>query len=194
MYVVPRGVEHRPVARDECLHILLIEPIRARPNTGNPRTAAPRRLGPAVAVGQRALLASPVGRHDPRASPRSANRPPRGCASSGLALLTQRVVVDLELAVRAGALGHDRAARSTSAGSRGASASSRTRSIDLLDQLGHRLQRGRRRSRRARPRCPSAGPASVLLDQGAPVAAPALVGRPAAATAGAGALGRARRS
>ena len=41
MYVVPKGVEHRPVARDEVL-LLLIEPT-GTPNTGDPRTAAPRR-------------------------------------------------------------------------------------------------------------------------------------------------------
>jgi mannose-6-phosphate isomerase-like protein (cupin superfamily) len=41
MYVVPKGVEHRPVARDE-VHLLLIEPTGA-PNTGEPRTAAPRK-------------------------------------------------------------------------------------------------------------------------------------------------------
>jgi mannose-6-phosphate isomerase-like protein (cupin superfamily) len=39
MYVVPRGVEHRPVARDE-VHLLLIEPS-GTPNTGDARTAAP---------------------------------------------------------------------------------------------------------------------------------------------------------
>jgi mannose-6-phosphate isomerase-like protein (cupin superfamily) len=38
MYVVPRGVEHRPVA-DEETHILLIEPA-GTPNTGDPLTAA----------------------------------------------------------------------------------------------------------------------------------------------------------
>lgn len=38
MYVVPRGVEHRPVA-DEEAHVLLIEP-RGTPNTGDPATAA----------------------------------------------------------------------------------------------------------------------------------------------------------
>jgi mannose-6-phosphate isomerase-like protein (cupin superfamily) len=38
MYVVPRGVEHRPVA-DEETHILLIEPA-STPNTGDPLTAA----------------------------------------------------------------------------------------------------------------------------------------------------------
>ena len=42
MYVVPRGVEHRPVAREE-VHILLIEPT-GTPNTGDPKTAAPRKL------------------------------------------------------------------------------------------------------------------------------------------------------
>ena len=33
LYVVPRGVEHRPVAEDEA-HVLLIEP-RGTPNTGD---------------------------------------------------------------------------------------------------------------------------------------------------------------
>ena len=42
LFVVPRGVEHRPIARGEA-HILLIEPT-GTPNTGDPRTAAPRRL------------------------------------------------------------------------------------------------------------------------------------------------------
>jgi mannose-6-phosphate isomerase-like protein (cupin superfamily) len=41
MYVVPKGVEHRPVAREE-VHLLLIEPT-GTPNTGNTATAAPRR-------------------------------------------------------------------------------------------------------------------------------------------------------
>jgi mannose-6-phosphate isomerase-like protein (cupin superfamily) len=41
MYVVPKGVEHRPVAREE-VHLLLIEPS-GTPNTGNAATAAPRR-------------------------------------------------------------------------------------------------------------------------------------------------------
>ena len=41
MYVVPKGVEHRPVAREEA-HLLLIEPT-GTPNTGDPATAAPRR-------------------------------------------------------------------------------------------------------------------------------------------------------
>jgi mannose-6-phosphate isomerase-like protein (cupin superfamily) len=42
LFVVPRGVEHRPVALEE-VHLLLIEPI-GTPNTGNPETAAARRL------------------------------------------------------------------------------------------------------------------------------------------------------
>ncbi len=40
LYVVPRGVEHRPVAREET-HMLLIEPS-GTPNTGDAATAAPR--------------------------------------------------------------------------------------------------------------------------------------------------------
>ena len=40
VFVVPRGVEHRPVA-DEEVHVLLIEPT-GTPNTGDPQTAAPR--------------------------------------------------------------------------------------------------------------------------------------------------------
>lgn len=40
IFVVPQGVEHRPVA-DEEVHLLLIEPT-GTPNTGDPRTAAPR--------------------------------------------------------------------------------------------------------------------------------------------------------
>jgi mannose-6-phosphate isomerase-like protein (cupin superfamily) len=42
MFVVPRGVEHRPVAREE-VHILLIEPT-GTPNTGDAATAAARIL------------------------------------------------------------------------------------------------------------------------------------------------------
>ena len=42
IFVVPRGVEHRPVA-DEEVHLLLIEPT-GTPNTGDVRTAAPRTL------------------------------------------------------------------------------------------------------------------------------------------------------
>ena len=41
IYVVPRGVEHRPVARDE-VHLLLIEPTGTA-STGDVATAAPRR-------------------------------------------------------------------------------------------------------------------------------------------------------
>ena len=40
MFVVPRGVEHCPVADDEA-HLLLIEPT-GTPNTGDPSTAAQR--------------------------------------------------------------------------------------------------------------------------------------------------------
>ena|SRR5689334_10622260 len=42
LFVVPKGVEHRPVAREE-VHLLLIEPT-GTPNTGDKKTAAPRRL------------------------------------------------------------------------------------------------------------------------------------------------------
>jgi mannose-6-phosphate isomerase-like protein (cupin superfamily) len=38
LYVVPKGVEHRPVAAEET-HLLLIEP-RGTPNTGDAATAA----------------------------------------------------------------------------------------------------------------------------------------------------------
>jgi mannose-6-phosphate isomerase-like protein (cupin superfamily) len=38
LYVVPRGVMHRPVA-DEEVHVMLIEPI-GEPNSGDPATAA----------------------------------------------------------------------------------------------------------------------------------------------------------
>jgi mannose-6-phosphate isomerase-like protein (cupin superfamily) len=41
IYVVPRGVEHRPRASEEA-HILIIEPT-GTPNTGDERTAAPRK-------------------------------------------------------------------------------------------------------------------------------------------------------
>lgn len=43
LFVVPRGVEHRPVARSGEAHLLLIEPT-GTPNTGNPPTAALRTL------------------------------------------------------------------------------------------------------------------------------------------------------
>lgn len=38
LYVVPKGVEHRPVAAEE-VHLLLIEPV-GTPNTGDDATAA----------------------------------------------------------------------------------------------------------------------------------------------------------
>ena len=41
LFVVPRGVEHRPVARDE-VHLLLIEPA-GTPNTGDARTAVEKK-------------------------------------------------------------------------------------------------------------------------------------------------------
>jgi mannose-6-phosphate isomerase-like protein (cupin superfamily) len=37
MYIVPRGVEHCPLAEEEC-HVLLIEP-KGTPNTGDAATA-----------------------------------------------------------------------------------------------------------------------------------------------------------
>lgn len=42
MFVVPKGVEHRPVAKEE-VHLLLIEPS-GTPNTGNAATAAVRQV------------------------------------------------------------------------------------------------------------------------------------------------------
>ena len=42
LFVVPKGVEHRPVAKEE-VHLLLIEPS-GTPNTGDPATAATRRV------------------------------------------------------------------------------------------------------------------------------------------------------
>jgi mannose-6-phosphate isomerase-like protein (cupin superfamily) len=42
VFVVPKGVEHRPVAEEEA-HLLLIERA-GTPNTGDSRTAAARRL------------------------------------------------------------------------------------------------------------------------------------------------------
>jgi mannose-6-phosphate isomerase-like protein (cupin superfamily) len=41
MYIVPKGVEHRPVAKEE-VHLLLIEPT-GTPNTGDKNAAAPRK-------------------------------------------------------------------------------------------------------------------------------------------------------
>jgi mannose-6-phosphate isomerase-like protein (cupin superfamily) len=40
LFIVPKGIEHRTVARDE-VHLLLIEPT-GTPNTGDARTAAAR--------------------------------------------------------------------------------------------------------------------------------------------------------
>ena len=42
LFVVPKGIEHCPVAEEET-HLLLIEPT-GTPNTGNPETAAPRQV------------------------------------------------------------------------------------------------------------------------------------------------------
>jgi len=42
MFIVPKGVEHCPRASEE-VHLLLIEPT-GTPNTGDPKTAAPRKL------------------------------------------------------------------------------------------------------------------------------------------------------
>jgi mannose-6-phosphate isomerase-like protein (cupin superfamily) len=42
LFVVPKGVEHCPVAEDEA-HVLLVEPT-GTPNTGSRETAAPRRV------------------------------------------------------------------------------------------------------------------------------------------------------
>ena len=42
MFIVAKGVEHRPVAREE-VHILLIEPT-GTPNTGDAATAAARKF------------------------------------------------------------------------------------------------------------------------------------------------------
>lgn len=42
LFVVPAGVEHRPVARDEA-HLLLIEPANT-PNTGDPDTAVKKEV------------------------------------------------------------------------------------------------------------------------------------------------------
>jgi len=42
VFVVPKGVEHRPVAEEEA-HVLLIEPA-GTPNTGNRETAAARQV------------------------------------------------------------------------------------------------------------------------------------------------------
>jgi mannose-6-phosphate isomerase-like protein (cupin superfamily) len=42
LFIVPKGVEHCPVAREE-VHLLLIEPA-GTPNTGDPATAAERKI------------------------------------------------------------------------------------------------------------------------------------------------------
>ena len=42
LFIVPRGMEHRPVAVDEA-HVMLIEPS-GTPNTGDAATAAQRRV------------------------------------------------------------------------------------------------------------------------------------------------------
>ena len=42
VFVVPKGIEHCPVAEEEA-HILLIEPTNT-PNTGNAKTAATRKV------------------------------------------------------------------------------------------------------------------------------------------------------
>jgi mannose-6-phosphate isomerase-like protein (cupin superfamily) len=42
VFVVPKGVQHCPVAEEEA-HVLLIEPS-GTPNTGDPATAQPRRV------------------------------------------------------------------------------------------------------------------------------------------------------
>jgi mannose-6-phosphate isomerase-like protein (cupin superfamily) len=42
LFVVPKGVEHRPVAVEE-VHLMLIEPS-GTPNTGDRTTAQPRRV------------------------------------------------------------------------------------------------------------------------------------------------------
>lgn len=42
LFVVPKGVEHRPIAEEE-VHVLLIEPT-GTPNTGDPATAQARRI------------------------------------------------------------------------------------------------------------------------------------------------------
>ena len=42
LFIVPKGVEHRPVAREE-VHLMIIEPS-GTPNTGDRSTAQPRRV------------------------------------------------------------------------------------------------------------------------------------------------------
>ena len=42
LFIVPKGIEHCPVAHEK-VHVLLIEP-RGTPNTGDEKSAAPRRV------------------------------------------------------------------------------------------------------------------------------------------------------
>jgi mannose-6-phosphate isomerase-like protein (cupin superfamily) len=42
LFIVPKGVEHRPVAKEE-VHVMIIEPS-GTPNTGDRATAQPRRV------------------------------------------------------------------------------------------------------------------------------------------------------
>ena len=42
LFVVPKGVEHRPVAAEE-VHLLLLEPV-GTPNTGDTKTAAAQQV------------------------------------------------------------------------------------------------------------------------------------------------------
>jgi len=42
LFVVPKGIEHRPIAEEE-VHLLLVERT-GTPNTGDAKTAAPRRV------------------------------------------------------------------------------------------------------------------------------------------------------
>jgi mannose-6-phosphate isomerase-like protein (cupin superfamily) len=42
LFVVPKGIEHRPIAEQE-VHVLLVERT-GTPNSGDPTTAAPRRV------------------------------------------------------------------------------------------------------------------------------------------------------
>lgn len=42
LYIVPKGVEHRPIAGEE-VHLLLVEPM-GTPNTGDPATAATKEV------------------------------------------------------------------------------------------------------------------------------------------------------
>lgn len=42
LYIIPKGVEHRPIAGEE-VHLLVVEPI-GTPNTGDPATAATKEV------------------------------------------------------------------------------------------------------------------------------------------------------